>query len=764
MVKQSLVRKLFRDMLEAKGQFLSIIILSMLGVCVFSGLDAAWRDIELSINKYFKEQRLADFWVNIPFSNGDTESKINHLQGVKDVQSRISMEVPTDLPGNPTLMIHALDGSARINIPVIKSGSTLLENDQWGCLVEEQFAQAHNLLVGDKLTIQVGGQEQAFIIRGLAVSPEYIITSKGLMPDPQSFGFMIANRAAFPQVPINEMLVLLSDTADNQAVKEAIEAAHPSALVRDRTAHLSTEMIRSEVTQFRSLSGVFPVLFFAVSALIVLTTMTRMVENQRTQLGILEALGYYDRQIFKHYLSYGFYPSLIGSCAGLFSGRYALPRFLWNLESAFYKLPPKIKAPISLVSIVVCGMSILLSCLINYLVCRHNLMEVPAALLRPKAPKAGTRILLEHFPAFWGRLKFNTKMIQRNIFRSKSRTIMALLGILSCTALLITALGMRDTFHTLIFTHYGQTLRHDLRVELKKGTGTLALSQHSIPARTVEGVMEMAVSLQGGNGSRTVLLSVLEENQTLIDLGTEVLPGNGVIMTEKLASVMNVQAGDIVTVRVPGDNNSVNIKIGHLAPMGMGQGIYLSSDVWESLGKGSFVPNALLLKEPFENCVDYLDRLVEVDRMDWASSQREKILMGMESVISIIVLMGVFALVLAFVVLYNMGILNFMERTREFATLKVLGYYQAEIRSLIVRENVLISCTGIVLGILPGLWLETLVMRASEPEDMMLTPSISMLSIGLACGVTLAFSLLIQLFLTRKVKSINMVEALKSVE
>jgi len=768
MVKYTLSKKLFRDMVKAKWQFLSIIILCALGVMVFSGLDAAWREIDASVNNYFESQKLADFWVAVPYADQDTENTIRHLHGVKDVQSRITMEVAADLPGEPDLMLHALDGQARINIPVVQSGAMLSGSDPRGCLLEQQFAQAHNLSVGDSLTIKISGQEQTFIIRGLIVSPEYIITAKDLLPDPQSYGFMIANSAAFPQAPLNEITVLLSEAADSKAVKEAIEAALPYALVRDRTAHQSTEMIRSEVAQFKSLSSVFPVLFFAVSALIVLTTMTRMVDNQRTQMGILNALGYHDRKILWHYLSYGFYPSLVGSVAGLLTGRYTLPAYIWKLESVFYKLPPKVPAQLSFEALLVCALSILLSCLICYLSCRKLFKEVPAALLRPKAPKAGSRILLERFPAFWGRLKFNAKMILRNLFRSKIRTIMALLGVLCCTALIITAFGLQDTFQNLVFNHYGQTLHYDIRADLTRDAGELSTYKQQIPAQTVEGLMERIVSVQKDGGSRTTLLSVLEGNQTLIDLGVDMqsntLPGDGIIITEKLARLLDMEAGDTVTLKFPGDKDPVQLKIKRLASVGIGQGLYMSVDLWESLGKGAFVPTALLIKEPAANCIDYLNQLDEVDSMDWISSLQEKTISGMQSIMSITVLMIAFALTLAFVVLYNMGILNFVERTREFATLKVLGYHQKEIQSLIVRENALISCLGIVFGILPGLGLNTIVMRASEPDDMLFSPVVSALSIVIACGLTLAFSLLIQIFLARKVKSIDMVEALKSVE
>ncbi|HEY8500044.1 MAG TPA: FtsX-like permease family protein [Clostridia bacterium] len=768
MVKSSLLKKLLRDMVKSKWQFLSIMVLCALGVLVFSGLDATWREIDASVDSYINSQRLADIWITVPFVDSDTENTVKNLQGVKDVQSRITMEVTAELSGEPDLVLHAIDGQARINIPLVQSGSMLSESDTEGCLLEQQFAQAHNLEAGDGITINIGGMNKTFIIRGLVISPEYIITAKDLIPNPKSYGFIIVNSAAVPQVPMNEITVLLSETAVISDVRESIEAALPYALVRDRKAHKSTDMIKREVEQFKSLSSVFPVLFFSVSVMIVLTTMTRLVDNQRTQMGILKALGYNDGKILRHYLSYAFYPSLIGSMAGLFIGKNTLPVFMWNIETEFYKIPQKVSVKISYASILVCVLSILLSCAVCYLSCRRHFNEVPAAMLRPKAPKAGSRILLERFPAFWTRLKFNAKMILRNLFRSKARTIMALLGVLCCTALIITAFGIRDTFLDMVNTHYGETLRYDIRANLAGDTQEPLINKEDIPARTVEGVMERVVSLQTGNNSRTVLLTVLEDEQTLIDLGIKAqadkLPGDGIIISKKLAKVMDVKTGDTVILKFPGDINAVVLKIVDITSIGLGQGLFMSAKSWESLGREAFAPSALLIKEPDADCVDYLNQLDRVERLDLISSLREETISLMESIMSIAVLMIAFAFALAFVVLYNMGILNFHERTREFATLKVLGYHQNEIKSLIVRENVLISCIGILLGILPGFWLTKVVISVSEQDDMLFTPVVSVISLMIACGLTLIFSLLIQFFLARKVKSIDMVESLKSVE
>lgn len=783
-------KKFWRDLRFAKGQITSIILLSMLGVLVFSGLDGAWRNIELSIESYFEEQKLADFWVMVPLADRKTERRLARLEGVKEVQRRLSWEAETTLPGDPKLMLHAVRGDIRVNVPRIIRGSRLWSNDRKGCLLDEKFAEANGLRPGDSLTLKIGANRFSFIVRGLVISPEYVFTAEDIIPEPEAYGYIYADISAFsrilPWLPENEICVLAAEDTAAGALKRAIESELPGAFVRDRKAHRSTGMIRGEVSQFRDLSGIFPIMFFAVSALIVLTTMRRIVENQRMQMGVLKALGYGRVSMLRHYLSFGFYPSLLGSSAGLLIGRYTLPRFLWNVIADLYVLPEMKTAGLSAATLTVCILSILLTCIICFAACRRNISETSAALLRPKVPKAGSRIFLERIPQLWSSFSFNTKMIQRNLFRNKMRTAMALMGVLSCTALIITALGIMDSVNKLIGIYYEDTLRYDLRAELDGTARSADKYRKRLDAGVTEGIMEMVINIksaEAGNAflnrnsgscsgpdfdelagdSRTVLLTVFEDSQQLISLGGELDDGEAV-MTEKLAEVMGLEAGDILFLKLPGGERAEKLIIGKLVQVQIGQGVYIPEKNWEDLERGTFIPTALLVRDPGHDCIEYLERLDEVTDIKWLSSLKEKTVAGMRSISSVSVLMAGFALVLAFVVLYNMGILNFIERTREFATLKVLGYHRRETKSLIIRENGLISVIGILLGVYPGIWLTELVMLSSEPDDMVFAPAVEPVSIIVACTVTLVFSLMIQRMLTRKVRTIDMVEALKSVE
>ncbi len=768
MVKNTLRQKLVRDMWRSRMQFLAVILLCALGTWVFSGLDAAWRMRDVSIDKYFTEQVLADDWVSMPSVDKAALTRIRNVPGVADAQARTNLELKVDLPHEPTLDAHGYDGAARINVPLIQQGAALDARDLRGCLVEEQFALANGYAVGDRLTVKVGADTCDFDIRGLVLSPEHVITAKDMMPDPLNYGYMLYNAAALPQLPLNQALVTFAPGADGAAVERALEDLCPDALVVNHVAHSSTQRTRNDVTMFKNLSYVFPLLAFAVAAMIVLTTITRMLENQRIQMGTLKALGYRDAPITRHYMSYAFFPSLIGALLGLAVGRMTLPYILWDMEAAHYILPYQIQAPISWEQWAVCALAVALACAICLRTYRKSAREGTAALLRPKPPKEGSRLLLERIPGLWRRFGFNTKMVIRNLFRSKARTIMSLVGVLCCNMLIITSFGLQDSVKFFVGNYYRGTLRYDVRADLTADAGELTAYRKRIDAERVDGVMEKTVSLRAGGEARTTLLTVLEPEQRSLYLGPGqtliALPESGVALTRKLADVMKLSVGQHAALWFPGDDEPADTVVTAIVDVNIGQGAYMISTEWERCKKGAFTPTALLVTQPTEEGMRRLSDLDELDQLKYPDAQYEQTFGILQSMTGIFSLMSGAALGLAFVVLYNMGILNFMERYREYATLKVLGYHQKEIRRLMTRENNLITLMGIALGVLPGYWLTTVVLKSCESSEMVFQSTVALPSILIACAVSYLFSCFVQWLLTRKVRTIDMVEALKSVE
>lgn len=768
MVKDVLSKKLVRDMRKSGMQFLALILLCVLGTFLFAAIDGVAQMARATNDRYFKENRLADFWVTLPSADRGALAKVRAIPGVGEACARFSQDMETTLPGEPTLNVTAYDGAMSINRPIIQEGAALDESDQRGCLVQEGFARAHALSIGDRLTVRLGDVDYPFFVRGIIFSPEFISVTNGIATNPDRYGYILINAHAFSQVPLTQIVVRLTDGADASAVRAAIEQALPHAFVLDRTAHRSTAVAQDNVTMFSALSIVFPLSAYVVAALIVMTTLTRMIDNQRMQIGTLRALGFSGSKILRHYLSYAFWPSLIGSVLGAVIGHLTIPPLVWDLLIGQNEYPYRIEPPISLAAWCIVGLSVLMSlgiCLLTY---RKAARETAASLLRPKPPKDGKPILLERITPLWRRLGFNAKMVVRNLMRSKLRTLMSWLGLLFCNVLIIASMGLQDSVVATANNHYRYTLGYDVRANLNDQAGDADAYKGRLQAGAVECIMEKSASLTHAGVSRTALVTVVEDAQQMLRLGehetfVDISPGCAA-MTQKLARMLGVSAGDTVTFQLPGDDETFALTVGQIVYNNFSQGVYMTRSTWESLRKGAFIPTAIQLRDPSPVSIDRLNGMDEVDRIDYTADQVDEALVSLNMVSSIFVLLMFIALALAFVICYNMGLINFAERTREYATLKVLGYHQREIRRLILHENTIITLLALVFSIVPGIGMTGLILTLCETDSIRYTSQVAAQSIALSCVITYVFSVFIQRLLVRKVRAIDMVEALKSVE
>ena len=769
MVRNTLRKKLFRDMSRAAMQFLSIIILCALGTFAFAALDGMARMTRTTIDTYFEENNLCDFWVTLPAGMDRAAlDKIAAVDGVDEIIPRFVMDMETTLGDNINANVTAYDGAMTINAPLLCEGELLDPSDLRGCLIQERYAKAQGLGLGDRISVKFAGEEISFVIRGICVSPEYVALSMGVASDPNEYGFILINARALLEIPLTQAVVTMEDGADEDTVQAAIEAALPDALVMDRGAHTSTARCNNDAQMFENLTYVFPLMAYAVAALIVMTTLSRMIDNQRMQMGTLKALGFSAGQIRNHYLSYAVVPSFVGATIGTIIGHLALPPILWDALMSQSEMPYRLRPPISLPAWCMVGLTVVMSVLICYYTYRQSARETTAALLRPKPPKDGKRILLERITPLWTRLSFNSKMIVRNLMRNKLRTFMSFTGLLCCTALIITSFGLQDSVKRLSSSYYTKTLRYDVRANLNGQVGTAESYERRIDAETVECIMEQSVSLRAAGGTRTTLLTILDDVQTLQYLGENetYLPiESGTLgVTYKLSQILSISVGDEVKLYLPGDDEAIAMTVGQIVHNNTVQGLYLNRSTWESLRKGDFTPTAIQVAGPREGCVEALLDMDEVDSVDYPPDQIEDMLELLNALSSVFTMITCIALALAYVICYNMGLMNFGERLREYATLKVLGYHQKEIRSLIVNENLIISVLGVLGGIVPGYLLTDVVMHSCEPENGFYPGIPTVQSVVIACVITFCFSIFIQLLLTRKVRKIDMVEALKSVE
>ena len=375
---------------------------------------------------------------------------------------------------------------------------------------------------------------------------------------------------------------------------------------------------------------------------------------------------------------------------------------------------------------------------------------------------------MERITPLWSRMTFNAKMIVRNLMRNKMRTFMSFIGLLCCTMLIITSFGLQDSVTSLSVNYYTGTLRYDVRANLKGETGTAESYERRLSAQQVECLMEQSVSLRAAGGSRTTMLTVLSDDQQMQYLGKDEtfvqLDTGFAAVTYKLSRTLDIHVGDTVRLLLPGDDEAISMVVGQIVHNNTVQGVYMNRTTWEAQRKGDFAPTAIQLRGADEACIAQLLDMDEVDTLDYPADQIQEMLDMLDALSSVFSMITFIALALAFVICYNMGLMNFVERIREYATLKVLGYHQKEIRSLIINENLIISVLGVLCGIVPGYLLTDVVMHTCEPESAFYPGVPTVQSVVIACIITFCFSVFIQLLLTRKVRSIDMVEALKSVE
>lgn len=771
MVKGVLFKKSVQDMKQSLSQFVSIFIMATVAISIVVGLDSIWKTIQTQSDQMYQASNLSDLWVTVPNPSETKMWKVRHIPGVLQAEKRFIVNSTAQIDGKPTLRVYAMPSGNTLNLPDTESGKKLTKGS---AVLDRNFADAHHLTVGDRIKIEVNDKKVDFRIEALALSSEHIFAVKdtsSLLPDPEKYGFIAVDEGKIAGAyggmkPYNQIVVQFDGNADLKAVQNRIDGIFRKKLmsVAARSDNTSMEMVTGKIQQFKTLATVFPIMFFLVTALITFSTMMRLVEDQRNQIGILKALGYSKRSIVWHYTSYGVYTGILGSLAGLLVGPVLIGKVLiskLHFLLTFSNYDLSLNLPNYLLNsflIILCTGGV--SCYS----CLKLQGEMPAALLRNKPPKKGNHVFLESIPKIWNRMKFSSKLIARNALQNKSRLVMSVLGVMGCTGLIISAFTLYDMVSGITGSTYGKIYTYDQMVVLDDHTTDRDIQNLNLDG-IVEDLEQTAVQLTAGNGGRRVApLSVLPRESPLVHLqdadGKDVtLPESGIAMTRKLAELMNVKVGDTVNLKRSNDTYTP-VRVEKLVHMATGQGIYITSRYWEEIGE-EFKPTSVLVKwrHPDSHFLssDFVKSTVDM------SSQKSAFEGNLTAVKSAAFLLIAFGSVLAFVVLYNMGILNFFERTRDLATLEVLGFHQKEIRPLVLTENFFSAVIGILFGIPIGALL-TSVLSKGFGDDMDLIGHITTDKILLAALMTLLFAAMINFTVSKKMRKIDMLQALKSVE
>lgn len=546
-------------------------------------------------------------------------------------------------------------------------------------------------------------------------------------------------------------------------------------IVLDRNSHYSYRDYGACADRMDGIAKVFPVFFFLVAALVCMTTMTRMVDEQRNEMGTLKALGYSKLQIASKYIIYALIASILGSILGCSLGMYLFPTVIFNAWNTLYNID-QIKflfqpGLILLASGSVTGITLLATLYSIY----SELIEMPSQLMRPKAAKAGKKILLERISFIWKRLSFLQKVTARNIFRYKKRFFMTIIGIAGCSALLVAGFGINDSISDIVNQQYNVIYHYDATVSAK----TSEITSQIKSLKGVKDVYEedhLAVTTKIENKDISTTVHIISNDKKFKDFCTLFngnkefdLDDSSVLISQKMATKLNKKAGDTIKIK-DANNKVIKAKIKGVFTNYVGHHIYASESLYKSWNTNAKTTHIYLIKskkttKKFErNLGNKIMNIDGVQSVTFYSSLQKNFKDMIKSISYIVVVLVISAACLAFVVLYNLSNVNISERKREIATIKVLGFTRKEVDAYINRETILLTILGSLIGLGIGIGLHHLIMNLAEMDDIMFGRTINSISYVISFVMTIGFSAIINLFMHKKLNNIQMVESLKAVE
>ncbi len=755
-----LIRKLFRTAWNYKSQFISMVIMIAIGIGVFLGFNMEWYSLEHNALGFLDETKYADF--RIYSETGFTEDDIKAIQGIDGVEAATRyFDVNVGVKGSTDALALNVSENYTVSTMKVTDGKEYDENAD-GIWLSDKFAAANDIALGDTLTLTYRGKEITAEIIGLCKSGENLIAvadENQLMPDYEAFGFAyvtpktLQNALGFAFYP---QINIISDMEKAELEEKIKDATGTTFLVTAKDEHTSYAGVKSEAEEGKTMGSILPVLFLAIAVLTMVTTMHRISANEKVQIGTLKALGFRDRKILLHYTSYGLMIGLVGMIFGvglgyLIAGLIISPN---GMMSTYLDLPTwDLVMPSFCIPIL--ALILVFLTLISYLSVREMLKGTAADALRPYAPKKMKKSAVEKLP-FWEKLSFGTKWNTRDILRHKSRSVMTFIGVFGCMLLLVGGLGMRDTMSSFLDMLDEDISKYETKVILAESASNddaLALAEmYDGDFQSTSGI-----SYEG----RTISLDIYNSGVEKIGFLTEknkplTLTDDGVYLCLRLKDTANI--GDTIEFSPYGSDETYSVKVAGYFRSLVSESIVMTDTYAESVG------------------IDYKIGYIYTDTAasDIESSaivsgtQKKSMIMDsydtfMDLMNMMIAVLVVAAIVLGIVVLYNLGVMSYVERYRELATLKVLGFRDKQIGKLLITQNIWLTFIGAALGLPGGVGVLYILIKAlvSEYElSLALGPTTYIVSIALTFGV----SLLVGFMVSRRNKKIDMVEALKGAE
>ena len=819
-MKTKLLKHIFMKIKDNYKRFLSLICMAFLGVGFYVGIQSSSPDMLKTLDNFYDENNVYD--ISVISNVGLTEDDLLKLSKIKNVELAINIQEKDtylEIEEN-NYVVKLIEYNSQMNNVYIKDGRLPKNNNEVS--VDNALLENNNLKLGDNITID--GKKYSIV--GNVISPLYFsaerpnsnlgsgkvdyyiyvyngsldleaysniyITVKGAkkhLTNSDSYKKLINNvkkdidliKDKQQDIRYDELYSDIIETSEMYGISiDESKFIKPKWYIYDRLDNTSYKELINASDNLKKIGNIFPIIFFAISVLVSLISMMRMIEEDRVENGTLKSLGYNSFHITLKYVIYSLLATTIGSSVGAIFGSYMIPNVIWNIYKKIFFIPKFIyllKSDYNALGLWIC---ILCICGTSIIVCIKNLREVPANLMRPKAPKSGKKILLERINFIWKKLKFSDKITIRNIFRYKSRVITTILGIAGCTALILAGFGLKDSIKDVIDFQFNNIIKYDKMLMTNESINQIDIEKELLNDDKVENytnvnTQNIKVLFNDEQHEVTMItpddFNSISKSISLIDLKTnniiDNISDNSCIISEKTAKLLDIDVGDKISL-LDNDNNKYDIKVSYIIKNYINQYLYINKNTYNNLFNNYKINSILIsLKEEDKNSKEFDKKYISngyaltiVDIDDIKSSMSDML----SSIDSIVAILIIAAASLAFVVLYNLSNINISERKREIATLKVLGFYPSEVDKYINRETVLLTILGIGIGLLFGSYLSHFIISTCEPDFIMFDRHVYTLSYFYSLFITVIFTIIVTIVTHFNLKKINMVTSLKNVE
>lgn len=760
--------------------FISILFMSLLGVGFFAGIRATTPDMQNTINSYYEELNMMD--INVlslsGFTNSDVE-KLSDIEEIKEVELVNSIDTLATIQ-DKDYVFKAITYQDTINKIKLTEGS--LPNRANECVLDSLIK---NVKIGDTVKLNTNDprfKNKELKVVGFAKSPLYISKDRGTtslasgtidnflyMSSDNIFGNIYTDM----YITLNSKDNIFSDEYEKyvENIKEEIQDSNKSWYIFDINDNSGFASYKDDTYRIENIAKIFPIIFFVVAVLISLTSMTRMVEEQRSEIGTLKALGYTNRKIAGKYILYASLATLIGGFLGIVIGVNIIPSIIYMMYQMMYNSRDLIIGYNWNYSLL--GLALSYICIIGAVLyaCLKEMRSNPAVLMRPKAPKAGKRIFLEKITFIWNRLSFTDKVTCRNMFRYKKRFLMTIIGIMGCTALIFAGFGLKDSISSMLPLQYGKIFKYDLQAILKNETVNKNIevldNNKNIISYTLVKMESSKIEYNDSHNDEVQIVVVDHDIKDYILLEDSDF-SEGIYLTKKVAKLLDIQEGDTINIS---NSSSVEakVKVSKIVDNYLRHYIYMDKELYKELFAGEPKYNVALINTDNSQATEetLVTSLLESNLFTKVilTSDVAKILDDtLDNMNYVVWVLIISAGILALTVLYNLSNVNISERIRELATIKVLGFYDKEVYDYISKENNFLTIIGIILGLGAGYFLTLIIVKTCELDILMFPTKIGIWCYVVSIAITLIFTMIVKIMNYFALKKINMIESLKSVE